>query len=141
MPSQRKRECFHGVPCGGQISSSGAVNGVVNLWCQDAEIPARFRIPAAWLECWSGWHLSMCHHVCGHHWEKLNHKEGMSREKLKTGSQEEEGIEVRAVTFPALPGRRCGWTLMADELRGWTCSENLRETDLKQTATSANKII
>lgn len=65
----------------------------------------------------------------------------MSRDKLKTGSQEEEGIEVRAVTLPALPGRQCGWTVMADELRGWTCSENLRETDLKQTATSANKII
>lgn len=50
-------------------------------------------------------------------------------------------MEVRAVTFSALSGRQCGWTLMTDELRGWTCSENLRETDLKQTATSSNKII
>ena len=66
----------------------------------------------------------------GHRWAKLSHKEGTSRDRLETGSREVEGTEVRTVTFSVLAARWlavCGWPQTVDELKGWACSENLKE--------------
>ena len=84
------------VPGEGQIASSG----MMNLWFPGCHDHSWFQ--DSWNLAWTQGRLALVR-VC--HWEKLSHKEETWRDTLETGSQEQEGTEVRAGSFPELASR------------------------------------